>query len=170
MPACSKASPTSTGRSSGSTAKCRSSAHPAVPCYRCLYPEPPPADLVPNCAEGGVLGVLAGIVGTWQASEALKLILGIGTPLVGRLVLIDALDARVREVRIARDPACPLCGDAPRPARRERPSRRARRSSRDRSRSRRPISTRCCATRSARAAARRARAARGGARRAAGAS
>ncbi len=83
------------------------------PCYRCLYPEAPPADLVPNCAEGGVLGVLAGIVGTWQASEALKLILGIGTPLVGRLALIDALDARVREVRVARDPACPLCGDAP---------------------------------------------------------
>jgi molybdopterin/thiamine biosynthesis adenylyltransferase/rhodanese-related sulfurtransferase len=83
------------------------------PCYRCLYPEPPPPELVPNCAEGGVLGVLAGIVGTWQASEALKLVLGIGTPLTGRLMLIDALDARVREVRIARDPACPLCGDAP---------------------------------------------------------
>jgi adenylyltransferase/sulfurtransferase len=83
------------------------------PCYRCLFPEPPPAELVPNCAEGGVLGVLAGMVGTWQASEALKLVLGIGTPLVGRLVLVDALDARVREVRIARDPACPLCGDTP---------------------------------------------------------
>jgi adenylyltransferase/sulfurtransferase len=85
---------------------------PGGPCYRCLYPEPPPAELVPNCAEGGVLGVLAGIVGTWQASEALKLVLGIGSPLVGRLLLVDALDARVREVRIARDPACPLCGDA----------------------------------------------------------
>ena len=83
------------------------------PCYRCLFPEAPPAELVPNCAEGGVLGVLGGMVGTWQASETLKLILGIGTPLVGRLALIDALDARVREVRIARDPACPLCGDAP---------------------------------------------------------
>jgi len=83
------------------------------PCYRCLYPEPPPDDLVPNCAEGGVLGVLGGIIGTWQAAEALKLVLGIGRPLIGRLVLIDALDARVREVRIARDPACPLCGDAP---------------------------------------------------------
>jgi adenylyltransferase/sulfurtransferase len=83
------------------------------PCYRCLYPEPPPPELVPNCAEGGVLGVLAGMVGTWQAAEALKLVLGIGTPLVGRLALIDALDARVREVRIARDPGCPLCGDAP---------------------------------------------------------
>src|ERR1700723_3159301 len=86
---------------------------PGGPCYRCLYPEPPPPELVPNCAEGGVLGVLAGIVGTWQASEALKLVLGIGTPLIGRLMLVDALDARVREVRVARDPACPLCGDAP---------------------------------------------------------
>jgi adenylyltransferase/sulfurtransferase len=86
---------------------------PGGPCYRCLYPEPPPPELVPNCAEGGVLGVLAGMIGTWQASEALKLVLGIGTPLVGRLLLVDALDARVREVRIARDPACPLCGDAP---------------------------------------------------------
>jgi molybdopterin/thiamine biosynthesis adenylyltransferase/rhodanese-related sulfurtransferase len=83
------------------------------PCYRCLYPEPPPPELVPNCAEGGVLGVLAGMIGTWQASEALKLVLGIGMPLIGRLMLVDALDARVREVRLARDPACPLCGDAP---------------------------------------------------------
>jgi molybdopterin/thiamine biosynthesis adenylyltransferase/rhodanese-related sulfurtransferase len=83
------------------------------PCYRCLYPEPPPPELVPNCAEGGVLGVLAGMIGTWQASEALKLVLGIGTPLIGRLMLVDALDARVREVRLARDPACPICGDAP---------------------------------------------------------
>jgi sulfur-carrier protein adenylyltransferase/sulfurtransferase len=83
------------------------------PCYRCLFPEPPPPDTVPTCAEGGVLGVLAGIVGTWQASETLKLILGIGTPLVGRLLLVDALDARLREVRIARDPGCPLCGDHP---------------------------------------------------------
>jgi adenylyltransferase/sulfurtransferase len=86
---------------------------PGGPCYRCLYPEPPPDHLVPSCAEGGVLGVLAGIVGTWQAAETLKWILGIGTPLAGRLLLIDALDARVREVRVARDPACPLCGDAP---------------------------------------------------------
>jgi adenylyltransferase/sulfurtransferase len=78
-----------------------------------LYPEPPPPELVPNCAEGGVLGVLGGMIGTWQASEALKLVLGIGNPLVGRLLLVDALDARVREIRIARDPACPLCGDAP---------------------------------------------------------
>jgi adenylyltransferase/sulfurtransferase len=86
---------------------------PGGPCYRCLYPEPPPDDLVPNCAEGGVLGVLGGLVGTWQASETLKLILGIGRPLIGRLLLLDALDARVREVRVARDPACPICGDSP---------------------------------------------------------
>ena len=81
------------------------------PCYRCLYPEPPPEGLVPSCAEGGVLGVLAGMVGSFQANEAIKLLLGIGTPLIGRLLLIDALDARVREVRIARDPGCPLCGE-----------------------------------------------------------
>jgi molybdopterin/thiamine biosynthesis adenylyltransferase/rhodanese-related sulfurtransferase len=86
---------------------------PGGPCYRCLYPEPPPAHLVPTCAEGGVLGVLAGIVGSFQAAEALKLLLGIGTPLIGRLLLIDALDARVREIRIARDPSCPLCGATP---------------------------------------------------------
>jgi len=86
---------------------------PGGPCYRCLYPQPPPDHLMPSCAEGGVLGALAGIVGTWQAAEALKLILGIGSPLVGRLLLIDALDARVREVRVGRDPACPLCGDDP---------------------------------------------------------
>ena len=73
----------------------------------------PPEHLVPSCSEGGVLGVLAGIVGSYQASEAIKLILGIGTPLIGRLLLIDALDARVREVRIARDPQCSLCGDSP---------------------------------------------------------
>jgi len=86
---------------------------PGGPCYRCLYPEAPPEHLVPSCSEGGVLGVLAGIVGSFQAAEAIKLLLEIGTPLIGRLLLIDALDARVREVRIARDPACPLCGDAP---------------------------------------------------------
>ena len=80
------------------------------PCYRCLYPEPPPPGLVPSCAEGGVLGVLPGIVGTIQATEALKLLLGIGEPLVGRLLLIDALSARFRAVGLARDPACPACG------------------------------------------------------------
>ncbi len=74
------------------------------PCYRCLYPEPPPPGLVPSCAEGGVLGVLPGLVGTVQATEAIKLILGIGTPLVGRLLLLDALDARFRSVRVHRDP------------------------------------------------------------------
>jgi len=83
------------------------------PCYRCLFPEPPPAAAAPTCAEGGVLGVLPGIVGTWQANETLKLILGIGTPLVGRLAVIDALEARMREFRIDRDPGCPVCGDAP---------------------------------------------------------
>ena len=80
------------------------------PCYRCLFPCPPPAGTVPSCAEGGVLGVLAGIVGTWQANEALKLILGIGEPLIGRLLLVDALAARTRDVRFAADPACALCG------------------------------------------------------------
>jgi molybdopterin/thiamine biosynthesis adenylyltransferase/rhodanese-related sulfurtransferase len=82
-----------------------------APCYRCLYPEPPPAGSVPTCAEGGVLGVLAGIVGSWQANEALKLLLGIGEPLAGRLMLIDALGARTREVSFARDPECALCGE-----------------------------------------------------------
>jgi adenylyltransferase/sulfurtransferase len=80
------------------------------PCYRCLYPEPPPPGLVPSCVEGGVLGVLPGIVGTIQATEALKLLLGIGDPLVGRLLLIDALSSRFRTVQLARDPACPACG------------------------------------------------------------
>ncbi len=81
------------------------------PCYRCLFPEPPPADLAPSCAEGGVLGVLPGIMGTLQASEALKLLLGIGEPLVGRLLLVDALEASFHEVSLRRDPNCPACGD-----------------------------------------------------------
>src|SRR6188472_4074499 len=80
------------------------------PCYRCLYPEPPPPGLVPSCAEGGVLGVLPGLVGTVQATEAIKLILGIGTPLVGRLLLVNALDAEFRSVRVRRNPLCPACG------------------------------------------------------------
>lgn len=80
------------------------------PCYRCLYPEPPPAEAAPTCAEGGVLGVLAGIVGAWQAAEALKMLLEIGEPLIGRLMLVDTLSARVREVRFERDPDCRLCG------------------------------------------------------------
>ncbi len=83
------------------------------PCYRCLYPEPPTAGSVPTCAEGGVLGALAGIAGAWQASEALKIVLRIGEPLVGRLLLIETLSARVREVRFDRDPQCALCGAAP---------------------------------------------------------
>jgi len=83
------------------------------PCYRCLFPQAPPAGSVPTCSEGGVLGVLAGIVGIWQANEALKLVLGIGEPLLGRVLLIDALGAHVREIRFERDAACALCGDAP---------------------------------------------------------
>ena len=82
----------------------------AGPCYRCLYREPPPAGLVPACAEGGVLGVLPGLVGTIQATEAIKLITGAGTPLIGRLLLIDALHWRQRTVRIRKDPGCPACG------------------------------------------------------------
>jgi molybdopterin/thiamine biosynthesis adenylyltransferase/rhodanese-related sulfurtransferase len=83
------------------------------PCYRCLFPEPPPEGSVPTCAEGGVLGALAGIVGTWQSGEVLKLLLGIGEPLSGRLLLIDALGARSRACVFVRDPDCALCGDAP---------------------------------------------------------
>ena len=86
---------------------------PGAPCYRCVYPEPPPPDTVPTCAEGGVLGVLPGIVGTWQANETLKLLLKIGSPLVGRLAVIDALSGKMREFRIERDSACALCGDRP---------------------------------------------------------
>jgi adenylyltransferase/sulfurtransferase len=83
------------------------------PCYRCLYPEAPPEGSVPTCAEGGVLGALAGIVGAWQASETLKLLLDIGEPLRGRLMLIESLGARVREVRFEREPECALCGSRP---------------------------------------------------------
>src|SRR5215218_2267764 len=83
------------------------------PCYRCLFAEPPPPGMVPNCAEGGVLGVLPGIVGSIQAAEALKLLLGAGEPLVGRLLLFDALRMKFREMRLRRDPACPACGDHP---------------------------------------------------------
>ena len=80
------------------------------PCYRCLFPEPPPPGLVPSCAEGGVLGVLPGLVGTIQATEGIKLILGVGEPLVGRLLLIDALSMRFRTVKLRKDPSCPACG------------------------------------------------------------
>jgi sulfur-carrier protein adenylyltransferase/sulfurtransferase len=86
---------------------------PPGPCYRCLYPEPPPLESRPTCSEGGVLGALAGIVGSWQASEALKLILGVGETLAGRLLLIDTLGARIREVRFDREPQCSLCGSSP---------------------------------------------------------
>ena len=83
------------------------------PCYRCLYPEPPPPGLVPSCAEGGVLGILPGAIGTIQATETVKLILGIGEPLIGRLLLYDALDMRFREMKLRKDPLCPVCGENP---------------------------------------------------------
>ena len=83
------------------------------PCYRCLYPEPPPAGLVPSCAEGGVLGVLPGVIGTIQATESIKLILGSGSTLIGRLLLYDAWGMRFRELKLRRDPECPVCGDHP---------------------------------------------------------
>jgi sulfur-carrier protein adenylyltransferase/sulfurtransferase len=85
----------------------------AGPCYRCLFAQPPPPELAPSCAEGGVLGVLPGVVGSLQANEALKLVLGIGEPLVGRLLLYDALEPSFTEVQIRRDPGCPVCGDNP---------------------------------------------------------
>jgi sulfur-carrier protein adenylyltransferase/sulfurtransferase len=83
------------------------------PCYRCLFAEPPPPGLVPSCAEAGVMGVLPGIVGSVQALEAIKLVLGVGEPLLGRLLLFDALRMRFREMRLRRDPACPACGEHP---------------------------------------------------------
>lgn len=88
-------------------------AYQGGPCYRCLYPEPPPPGLVPSCAEGGVLGILPGLIGVVQATEAVKLILGTGEPLVGRLVLYDALAMRFRELKLRRNPECPVCGDNP---------------------------------------------------------
>jgi molybdopterin/thiamine biosynthesis adenylyltransferase/rhodanese-related sulfurtransferase len=87
--------------------------YPDGPCYRCLYPEPPPPGLVPSCAEGGVLGVLPGIVGSIQAAETLKLIIGKGEPLVGRLLLFDALSMRFRELKLRKNPDCPVCGTRP---------------------------------------------------------
>ena len=83
------------------------------PCYRCLYPEPPPPGLVPSCAEGGVLGVLPGIIGTIQATEAVKLIMGIGEPLIGRFLIYDALRMKFRELKLKKDPDCPVCGTHP---------------------------------------------------------
>ncbi len=86
---------------------------PRGPCYRCLYPEPPPPGEVPSCAEGGVLGILPGLVGCIQATEAVKLILGTGAPLIGRLLLYDALQMSFQEFKIRRNPRCPMCGDQP---------------------------------------------------------
>ena len=83
------------------------------PCYRCLYPEPPPPGLVPSCAEGGVLGILPAAIGTIQATETVKLILGIGEPLIGRLLLYDALGMSFREMKLRKDPNCPVCGENP---------------------------------------------------------
>ncbi len=88
-------------------------AYPGGPCYRCLYPEPPPPGLVPSCAEGGVLGILPGVIGLIQATEAVKLILGIGEPLVGRLLLYDALSMRFRELKLRKNRECPVCGEHP---------------------------------------------------------
>src|SRR5450830_277468 len=83
------------------------------PCYRCLYPEPPPPGLVPSCAEGGVLGVLPGVIGVIQATETIKLILGVGEPLIGRFMIYDALKMRFRELKLQKDPDCPVCGTHP---------------------------------------------------------
>ncbi len=88
-------------------------AAPGGPCYRCLHPDPPPAGLIPSCAEAGVLGVLPGIIGTIQATEALKLILGIGEPLIGRFLVYDALKMRFRDLTLPKDPDCPVCGARP---------------------------------------------------------
>jgi len=87
--------------------------HLGGPCYRCMFPEPPPPGMVPSCAEGGVLGVLPGIIGVMQAIEAIKLIIGIGEPLIGRLVHFDALGLKFREFKLRRDPKCPVCGEHP---------------------------------------------------------
>lgn len=86
---------------------------PGCPCYRCLFPEKPPADLIPRCSQAGILGAVAGVIGTLQATEILKEILGLGDSLAGRLMLYDALSSRFQTVKIAKDPDCPLCGTAP---------------------------------------------------------
>ena len=88
-------------------------AYAGRPCYRCLYPEPPPPGLVPSCAEGGVLGILPGTIGLIQATGTVELILGIGEPLVGRLLLYDALAMRFRELKLRKNPECPVCGEHP---------------------------------------------------------
>ncbi|MGH7901787.1 MAG: molybdopterin-synthase adenylyltransferase MoeB [Thermodesulfobacteriota bacterium] len=83
------------------------------PCYRCLYPEPPPPGMVPSCAEGGVLGILPGIIGTMQAAEAIKLIIGRGNPLIGKLLFLDVMEMKIRELKLRKDKNCPICGDKP---------------------------------------------------------
>src|SRR5258706_4548321 len=88
-------------------------AYEGGPCYRCLYPEPPPPGLVPSCAEGGVLGILPGTIGLIQATETVKLIIGIGKPLIGRLLLYDALEMTFRELKVRKNPRCPICGTDP---------------------------------------------------------
>ena len=88
-------------------------AHLGGPCYRCMFPEPPPPGMVPSCAEGGVLGVLPGIIGVMQAIEAVKLIIGIGEPLIGRMIAFDALKMKFREFKLRKDPKCPVCGENP---------------------------------------------------------
>ena len=93
--------------------RAESSGESKGPCYRCLHPEPPPAGLIPNCAEAGVLGVLPGLIGMIQATETIKLIAGIGDPLIGRFVIYDALRMKLREIALPRDPECPVCGDHP---------------------------------------------------------
>jgi adenylyltransferase/sulfurtransferase len=95
-------------RFEGQLATFKPHADPDGPCYRCLYPEPPPAGLVPSCSEAGVLGAVTGVMGTLQATEVLKEIIGIGESLSGRLIIWDALDMRFRDVRLKKDPACPL--------------------------------------------------------------
>ena len=83
------------------------------PCYRCLFPEPPPPEMAPSCAEAGVLGVLPGVIGTLEAIETVKILLGVGDPLVGRLLVYDALRQRFTELKVEHDPRCPRCGDGP---------------------------------------------------------
>lgn len=87
--------------------------HAGGPCYRCLYPEPPPPELAPNCAEAGVLGAMCGVIGSWQAVEAVKVLLGVGDTLAGRLLTMDAMGGSIRELRVRRNPDCPMCGDHP---------------------------------------------------------
>lgn len=88
-------------------------AREGAPCYRCVFAQPPPPGSVPNCAQAGIFGAVAGVIGTVMAAETIKLVLGLGDPLIGRLLLYDALESRFTEVRLARDPACPLCGSSP---------------------------------------------------------